>query len=186
MRNLYLLMGAACLGLCLLVFFQGGSQRLLAGLYQGGAMLLRLSPLLLLAFACAGLMTVIIPEETVSRWLGSESGWKGLFLGGFAGALLPGGPFIFFPIAASFLVSGAELGTVVCFVTAKNLWTLTRMPIEIALLGPKLTFVRYAVTAVFPILAGLLADRFFPGATEAIRQEIRELQGRTSSHDRSE
>lgn len=185
MRWMYLVMGAACLGLCLLALSQGGGQRLLAGLYQGGGMLLRLSPLLLLAFACAGLMTVIIPEETISRWLGRDSGWKGLLVGGIAGALLPGGPFLFFPIAASLLVSGAGLGTVVCFVTAKNLWTLSRLPIEIALLGPKLTFVRYAATAAFPILAGLASDWLFRGASESVRNEIRKLQGRYSSEGRN-
>jgi len=184
MRWIYLILGAACLGLSLLAFGQGGSQRVLAGLYQGADMLLRLSPLLLFAFACAGLMTAIIPQETISRWLGRESGWKGLLLGGLAGALLPGGPFLFFPIAASFLVSGAGLGTVVCFVTAKNLWSLSRLPIEIAMFGPKLTFVRFAATAAFPILAGLAADWLFAGTSESVRSEIRRLQGRSSSAER--
>ncbi|MCF8029560.1 MAG: permease [Desulfohalobiaceae bacterium] len=178
MRKIYLIMGLACLGLGVLAGAQGGVERLLLGLYQGFSMLLRLSPLLLLAFATAGLMTVLIPEEKVSRWLGQESGWKGLLLGGLAGALVPGGPFIYFPIAASFLVSGAEIGTVVCFVTAKNLWSLSRLPIEIALLGVELTFIRYAATAVFPPLVGLAANQLFSGSIESIRREILELQGR--------
>ena len=174
-----MVMAAACLGLALLALHQGGAERMLAGLTQGLVMLLRLSPLLLLAFACAGLITVIASEQAISRWLGKEAGFKGLLLGGLAGAIIPGGPFIFYPIAATLLVSGAEIGTVVCFVTAKNLWTVTRIPIEIALLGVELTFLRYGITIVFPPLAGLMANALFKGSTGVIRSEIMSIQGRS-------
>ena len=178
MRNVTALLGLGCVALAILALYQEGAQGLLEGLLSGLYMFLGLVPLLLLAFASAGLISVLISEKQVSRWLGEDSGWKGLLLGGAAGALVPGGPFIFFPIAATLLVSGAQIGTVVCFVTAKNLWTVTRLPVEIALLGIELTFVRYAITLVFPLVAGLAANIFFSRYTPGIRSEILRLQGR--------
>ena len=97
-------------------------------------------------------------------------------MAGLAGAAIPGGPFVYFPIAATFLVSGAEIGTVICFIVAKNLWTVSRLPMEVALLGAEITFIRYTVTFVFPIILGIFANILFSGYTEDIRNKIQELQ----------
>lgn len=54
--------------------------------------------------------------------------------------------------------------------TAKNLWTLARLPLEFALLGPNLTLIRYAITLVMPPLLGFAAETLFGGWMERIRQ----------------
>lgn len=169
-------MGVAALVLGIMALIQGGWEGLAGGLLLSGKMLIQVAPLLLLAFATAGLISVLVSKETVSRWLGREAGFKGLLLGGLAGALVPGGPYVFFPLTATFLVSGAEIGTAVTFVTAKNLWTLSRLPIEVALMGPQITFIRYIITFIFPIVLGLVANIFFSKFTEKIRIGIKELQ----------
>jgi len=169
-------MGLAALLLAILAVLRGGWELVVEGLLLSGEMLLQVVPLLLLAFITAGLISVVISKDAVSRWLGREAGWKGLLLGALAGALVPGGPYVFFPLAATFLVSGAEIGTVVAFVTAKNLWTVSRLPIEVALIGPEITFIRYVITFIFPIVLGLLANLFFSGMTEKIRESINQLQ----------
>ena len=79
-------------------------------------------------------------------------------------------------LAATFLVSGAEIGCVISFVTAKNLWTVSRLPMEVALIGPRITFIRFAVTFVFPILLGFLADLLFEKHSDKIRESVRSLQ----------
>lgn len=99
-------------------------------------------PLLVLGFLVAGLAEALVPRATVERLLGQQAGLKGILLGGAAGALMPGGPYIYYPVALSFFRSGAGIGTVVTFVVAKNLWSLARLPLEIGVLGPKLALVR--------------------------------------------
>jgi hypothetical protein len=47
---------------------------------------------------------------------------------------------------------------VVGFVTAWSLWSVSRLPVEMALIDPKVALVRYAVTFVVPPIAGLLAE----------------------------
>ena len=44
------------------------------------------------------------------------------------------------------------------FVSAWSLWSVTRLPVEIALIDPKPALMRYAVTFVVPPLAGMLAQ----------------------------
>ena len=169
-------MGVVALGLVALAYAGGGAERVAAGLEIGGIMLARVFLLLLLAFSTAGLVSVLVSEEQVRRWLGKEAGWRGVLLGGLAGALMPGGPYAYFPLAATFLVSGAEIGSVMSFVIAKNLWTLSRLPLEVALIGPRITFVRYGVTLAFPLLLGLVTNMLFSRTTEKVRESIRRLR----------
>jgi uncharacterized membrane protein YraQ (UPF0718 family) len=171
-------MGGAVILLSFLALQRGGLGLLLQGLERGGLMALKVLPLLVVAMLVAGLIPVLVKQESVSKWLGREAGLKGLLLGGLAGALVPGGPYVYFPLAATLMLSGAEIGTVIAFVTAKNLWTLSRLPMEVALLGPKITVIRYVLTFVFPIVLGLWANVLYSRATGWVRKGIEELEGR--------
>jgi uncharacterized membrane protein YraQ (UPF0718 family) len=85
---------------------------------------------------------------------------------------MPGGPYVYYPIAAVLLQTGAGLGPLVAFVSAKNLWSLSRLPLEIALLGSQLTLTRFLVTLVIPPFMGLLAERLFGNKIESIRKGV--------------
>lgn len=163
-------LAAVAAGLAGLAWWRGGPELALVGLRLGGATLLSVVPLLLAAFLIAGLIRALVSEEMVRRWLGSASGWRGIALGCLAGALIPGGPYVYYPIAAALLGTGASLGMLVAFVTAKNLWSVTRLPVEFGLLGPRLTLIRVAVTFVIPPLLGVVAEQLFGRAIERIRE----------------
>src|SRR6056297_2807854 len=176
MKNTVLAMTGITILLAAIGVLQQGPEIIMQALMAGGKMLIGVVPLLIAAFILAGMIQVLISKETVNKWLGKDSGLKGIMLGGIAGALIPGGPYVFYPIAASFLLAGAEIGTVVTFVVAKNLWSLSRLPMEIALLGPRLTLVRFVVTLLFPLIAGIIANIWFHGYTEKVREQIRKIQ----------
>ncbi|HMA85684.1 MAG TPA: permease [Desulfosalsimonadaceae bacterium] len=177
MKNTVLAMTGITILLAAIGVLQQGPEIIMQALMAGGKMLIGVVPLLIAAFILAGMIQVLISKETVNKWLGKDSGLKGIMLGGIAGALIPGGPYIFYPVAASFLLSGAEIGTVVTFVVAKNLWSLSRLPMEVALLGPKLTLIRYVVTFIFPLIVGVMANTFFSGYADRVRDQIRQMQG---------
>ena len=63
----------------------------------------------------------ILPHEKVSRALGPNSGMKGLLIGTAFGAILPGGPFTAYPVAAALLTVGADFGATIAMVVS---WTL--------------------------------------------------------------
>ena len=177
MKNTVLAMTGITVLLAAIGLLRQGPEIIMQALMAGGKMLIGVVPLLIAAFILAGMIQVLISKETVNKWLGKDSGLKGIMLGGIAGALIPGGPYIFYPVAASFLLSGAEIGTVVTFVVAKNLWSLSRLPMEVALLGPKLTLIRYVVTFIFPLIVGVMANTFFSGYADRVRDQIRQIQG---------
>ena len=159
-----LLMGALALVLLYIGHSRGEDQHL-TGLRAGLDMTVQVMPLLIAAFVVAGMVQVLVPDELVTEWVGSESGTRGILVGSAAGALAPGGPYVSFPLAAGFLKAGASVGTMVAFVTAWSLWSVHRLPMEVGILGWKFTLVHMASTILFPPIAGLIAHTFFSGAT---------------------
>ena len=164
-----LFLALVVLALAGLAWRQGGPRLAAAGLLAGGETLLSVTILLLAAFLVAGLIQVLVTQEMVARWLGASAGWRGILLACLGGALMPGGPYVYYPIAAALMQAGAGLGVLVAFVTAKNLWTLSRLPLEFALLGPQLTLIRYAITLLMPPLLGFAAEALFGEQIERIR-----------------
>ncbi len=113
--------------------------------------------LLLTGFLIAGLLQVLIPKELINTLLGKQAGVKGILLGCLAGGLIPGSPYAVFPIVASLYQAGASLAAVVSFISAWALWSISRLPLEMALIDPKAALVRYIITFLMPPIAGLIA-----------------------------
>jgi len=124
-------------------------------------MTVQILPMLIFAFIMAGMVQVLIPHEVMSKWLGAESGLRGIFIGTVAGGLTPGGPYTCLPIIAGLLRAGAGVGTMVAFITGWSLWAIVRLPMEAGILGWRFAGVRLACTFFFPPIAGLLARMLF-------------------------
>lgn len=107
------------------------------------------------------MVQALLPQEMVSKWVGTESGVRGIIIGTVAGVLTPGGPYVSLPLAAGFLRAGASIGTLVAFLTGWALWSLSRIPMQVGLLGWKFTVIHILSTFFFPPLAGFLAQLFF-------------------------
>lgn len=147
----------------IIIAYSKGQNLHIQGVKSGLNMALEVLPMLLFAFILAGIIQVLIPKELVSRWIGEESGLKGIFIGSLAGGLCPGGPYVSLPIAAGFLRSGASIATMVAFLTSWSLWAASRLPMEIGIMGWRFTLIRLACTFFFPPIAGLIARFFFSG-----------------------
>jgi uncharacterized membrane protein YraQ (UPF0718 family) len=145
------------IGLLAFAFFR---DRRLAwnGIQIAGNTLLNNLLLLLAGFLLAGLVQVLLPKDLISKWLGDESGFRSVLIGCAAGGLIPGAPYAVFPIVGGLYQAGAGLGAVVGFVTAWALWSISRLPVEIALIDPKVAMIRYGITFLFPPLAGFIAQ----------------------------
>jgi uncharacterized membrane protein YraQ (UPF0718 family) len=156
MDKMTLLLGIIT-AILLLVAYSRGRELPIEGLTLAGRTLWRNVLLLLFGFAIAGLVQVLLPKEIIVRWLGSEAGITGILIACVAGGLVPGSPYAVFPLVAGMYKAGAGLGPVVGFVSAWALWSVSRLPIEIALIGTKPALVRYLITFIVPPLAGVLA-----------------------------
>ena len=121
-----------------------------------------LTPKILCGFFVAVALPILVPRAQLLRWVGQESGLRGLVIAALAGAVVPGGPMMIFPIAASLLAAGAKLALVVAFVTAWSLYGLNRTLIwEMSFLHIDFVLLRVAICLPFPILAGWLTSKVF-------------------------
>jgi len=142
--------------LTLIAFFKG-SHLPLQGLKNGANLLLSILPTLLLAFIAAGMISIVLPRELLTKWLGEESGLGGLVIASFAGSVTPGGPFVQFPIVATLLESGAGVAPLMAYISAWSLLGVNRFLVyEIPLLGWKLSMSRMAASLIFPVIIGLM------------------------------
>ncbi len=157
-----IVMGVLAIVLTFLAYNRGGGEHIL-GLKSGGSMFIQIIPLLIFAMIIAGMIQVLIPQEMISKWVGAESGFRGLLIGTVMGGFTPGGPFVSMPVAAGLLRAGAGIGTMVAFMTAWSLLAVARLPLEIGVMGWKFTLIRLACTFFFPPVAGFIASRFFSG-----------------------
>ncbi|HEX2056133.1 MAG TPA: permease [Nitrospiraceae bacterium] len=125
------------------------SVRLLGGVW----------PELLLGFLLAGLLEVLIPERRLVQWLGGQNILYGILAGWVIGLLLPGGPYLVFPIVANLLKQGAAPGPLIALLTAKVLLSPIRMlSYEAPLLGWPMTLSRLIPGLLIPPLLGLMGQ----------------------------
>jgi hypothetical protein len=61
----------------------------------------------------------------------------------------------------------------VAFVSAKSVWPVVRLPLEFALLGPRLTVARLLTTFLIPPLLAFLAQALAGRQIEAIRENLK-------------
>ncbi len=156
------IMGVLALVLLFVGYHKGQGEHII-GVKSAVNMIVQILPLLVFAFIVAGMIQVLLPRELLARWVGAESGIRGILIGTVAGGLSPGGPFVNLPIAAGLIRSGASVGTMVAFLTGWSLWAVSRLPMEVGILGWKFTAIRLASTFFFPPIAGLLAQALFGG-----------------------
>jgi len=149
------IMGILAVALVLIGYYKGEH---LNGLNQAVQMTIQILPLLIFAFIVAGMVRVLLPSEAVSKWIGEESGIKGILIGTVAGAFTPGGPYVSMPIVAGLLRSGASMGTTVAYITGWSLWAISRLPMEVGILGWRFAFIRLISVLILPPIAGIFAQ----------------------------
>lgn len=157
-----IIMGLLATTLLTIGYYKGQGEHV-NGVKLALSLTIQVLPLLVFALIVAGMVQVMVPKEILSKLVGEESGIRGILIGTVAGGLSPGGPYVNLPIAAGLLHAGASVGTMVAFLTGWSLWAFSRLPMEVGILGWKLTLIRIASTFFFPPIAGWIAQTFFSG-----------------------
>ncbi len=155
-----IVMGLLAITLLVIGYYKGQGEHI-SGMKFAFSLIIQVLPLLFFALIVAGMVQVMVPKDLLSKWVGEESGIRGIFIGTVAGGLSPGGPFVNLPIAAGLLHAGASVGTMVSFLTGWSLLAFSRLPMEVGILGWKITLIRMASTFFFPPIAGWIAQSFF-------------------------
>jgi uncharacterized protein len=117
---------------------------------------------LALGFLLAGLVDVLVPSDVLVQWLGKERGAAGIAVGWMTGLLLPGGPYVLFPIMANLFGKGVGAGPLITLITAKTLVSPIRMlTYEAPLMGWPITFARFIPGLLVPPMLGVLGQWLF-------------------------
>src|SRR5262245_40601775 len=132
------------------------------GAKNGLSMLWFVLPRLAPALILAGMLQVLIPQETVARYFRNQSGFGAIAMAAMAGILTPGGPMASVPLLVVLANSGMALGPLVAYMTSWSLFGLQRIIAwEAPLMGWHFVGVRVASSVIFPVLAGWLVTLYY-------------------------
>lgn len=127
-------------------------------------------------FILVGLLDVWVPKETMIRFMGQDSGLKGIGTAFILGSAAAGPLYAAFPIAALLLRKGARLAYVLFFLGA---WSSTKLPLllyETASLGLKFTIIHVGVSIpAFIAIAFLIEKLTDKNSLELIYEKARSL-----------
>jgi len=118
--------------------------------------LLKMLPVVLIIVILIGLLLGLAPPETISKFIGEQSGWEGFLLIAILGSVAHIPSLLAFPIAASLLDSGAVLTSVAVFITTLTMIGIVTLPLEIQLMGRKFALLRNGISFIIAILIALI------------------------------
>lgn len=103
-----------------------------------------------------GILLALLNVETVSRVIGSSSGWLGVAVSAIAGSivLIPG--FVAFPMVSMLMKNGAGVMQAAAFVSTLMMVGVVTAPVEMKYFGKKLTIARNVAAFLFSFLVALV------------------------------
>lgn len=110
-------------------------------------------------FVLLGLMDIWVPKDKMMKFMGANSGFKGILLSFLLGSFAAGPLYAAFPVAAMLLRKGSTIKNVMIFTGA---WASTKVPmllIEIYSLGVKFTITRLIVEIIGIIIVAYIIER---------------------------
>jgi hypothetical protein len=125
------------------------------GAAEGARDFVVLLPRIMIGVVGSGYIAAIMPEDLITSWIGPKTGLLGIAIATLAGAITPGGAVVGFSVGAAALKGGGGAPQVIAYSTAWSLYALTRlMNWEIAMMPPRVVWLRALVSIPLPFLAG--------------------------------
>ena len=140
----------------LLIAFIKDRKKTTRSLKIAGKSFIKILPMVLIIIVFIGLLLGFVPPSQISRFVGEQSGMKGVLLVGVAGALMYIPALLAFPLAASLLESGASVTAVAAFITTLTMVGIITLPLEIKELGKKMALLRNGISFVIAIIIALI------------------------------
>jgi uncharacterized membrane protein YraQ (UPF0718 family) len=110
-------------------------------------------------FVLLGLLDVWVPREMMMKYMGENSGLKGILISIFLGSAAAGPLYGAFPLAGVFMKKGVKFTNVLIFIGA---WSTTKIPMflfEMSALGAKFALTRLAASMVGIFVIAYLVNK---------------------------
>lgn len=142
----------------LVISFFKDKKKTLMALKKGWKALENILPQFLVVTLIVGFMLVVLNAETISTYIGADSGWYGTVIAAVIGAITLIPPFVAFPTAAMLLAAGAGLMQIAAFVSSLMMVGIVTMPVEIKYFGKRLTILRNALAFIFTFVVAFIIN----------------------------
>lgn len=113
---------------------------------------MKMLPALLAVTGLMGIISGALSPETISRYLGPESGYFATAISAIAGAITLIPHVVALPLAGSLYHAGAAPMAIAAFITTLNMVGIVTAPLEIEQLGRRYTVVRNVLGFVFALI----------------------------------
>ena len=113
-----------------------------AALRKSWGSLVGILPQFVSVIVVAGMLLAALDADTISRLIGSRSGWLGVIAAAVVGAITLIPAFIAFPLAALLLDKGAGVMQIGAFVSSLMMVGVVTLPLETAAFGRKIAVAR--------------------------------------------
>ncbi len=113
-------------------------------------------------FVLLGLLDVWVPRETMMKYMGKDSGIKGVVLSIIIGSVAAGPLYGAFPVAAVFMKKGVKFSNILIFIGA---WSTTKIPMllfELTSLGARFAITRLLVDIPGIIIIATILTKLIP------------------------
>lgn len=113
------------------------------------------------AFILIGLFEVWVKRETIEKYFGDASGYKGYLWAVILSSTTVGGAYVAFPVGYSLYKKGANLSYVLTYIGAS---ALTRIPMtifEASFIGVKFSIIRLMISLPLVILSSIIISKYF-------------------------
>jgi uncharacterized membrane protein YraQ (UPF0718 family) len=109
-----------------------------------------------------GLMDVWIPRETMMKYMGENSGIKGISLAMLIGSIAAGPMYAAFPFTKVLLKKGVKFSNIIIFMNAWCVTKISTLMFEFSSLGYKFTLARLLIDIPGVIIMGYLVQVLMP------------------------
>ncbi|MBP6491411.1 MAG: permease [Clostridia bacterium] len=103
-----------------------------------------------------GITLAVLSPEQISKIIGEESGWIGVFIAATIGSITLIPAFVAFPLAAALLQNGAGYMQIAAFVSTLMMVGIVTIPLEKKYFGMKATIARNSAAFIFSILVAFV------------------------------
>ena len=115
----------------------------------------KMLPALLAVTGLMGIISGALSPETISRYMGPESGYWAMVIGAIVGSITLIPSIVALPLAGSIYSAGATSMAVAAFITTLNMVGVVTAPLEIEQLGKRYTLVRNGLSFVFALIIAI-------------------------------
>jgi uncharacterized membrane protein YraQ (UPF0718 family) len=121
---------------------------------------LSLAPSIVAIIWTIGFILTFLPPGLILKTIGRDAGFQGVIMAAAFGSVVLIPAFIAFPLAASFLRQGADVGAIAAFVTTLVMVGVITAPLEMKFFGKRFTFWRNSLSFVFALVIAFVMGVF--------------------------